>query len=202
MDSLEKSLKVHTLREEIRILEARAERTHTTVLFWILVVLELGLRPDPPREAADFNWVYYIERMQELQTRNSFVTVSVRQRMDRMKLKPAFDQASRHFMPTLGLTVSPEAISYNEKNERKLIDEFKNKVAVNQEKLRRQLGSLQRETESNRNTLCIKQEERSEMTLHIKDVRSEAQSHFSELEKQRKRVKKWNCTWWAKRTLR
>jgi hypothetical protein len=136
--------------------------------------------------------------MADLQTRNSFIAVSLQQRLDRLGLKPTEDRVSAHIRPLIGgiATATDDlaeviTMPHNEKNERKLIEEFKSKMSVYHEKLKRHIASLQRETESNRNLLLLKLEEKAELAVHIKDVRSEALSHFKELEKQQKRLKKW-----------
>jgi hypothetical protein len=160
-------------------------------------VVEKSLTVDSAREAAEFDYTFFIDRMLEVQTKNVFMAMSLQQKLSRYSLKPSEDRVSPYLRPLLGVDVCDpvesdcSTVPYNEKLERTLVDELKSKTAVNHEKLRRQIASMLRETEASRNLLLMKEEEKSEMTIHMKDVKCEALSHYAELEIQQKRLKKW-----------
>ena len=160
-------------------------------------MVEKSVLTDSSHDASEFDYTFFIDRMIDMQTTNAFIAISLQQKMDRFSLKPSEDRVTSHLRPLLGVTdfvpvdADRSTIPYNEKLERKLIEQFKSKTAVYHEKLRRQIASMQRETEANRNLILMKEEEKSEMAIHIKDVKCEALSHFTELQKQQKRLKKW-----------
>ena len=139
-----------------------------------------------------FDWSYYLDRISDLQTRNSFMAVSLQQKLDRYRLKPVYDKTSTHFASVLhSVQLSSGEMLYNEKTERKLAEEFLNHVKVYQEKVRRTLGSMDREIESNRNLCLRKRDEKTEKSVVIRDLRNETNAKFLELEKLTKRGSKW-----------
>ena len=202
VDLIDKSIRVQTLREDNRILESRIERMFNMFFTRYNLVLELAIKPVVPADASNFSWTFFIERMQEIHNKSLFTCVSIRQRLDKLNLKPQLDYVSSHFSSFVAIEVATNSNAdtvagslYNEKSERKMIDDFNHKIAVNHEKVRRQTSSLQRESDANRCLLLQRQEQVVELGVHIRDVRSEVLTHFAELEKQRKRMKKWKMSY-------
>jgi hypothetical protein len=158
-------------------------------------VLRAGLEsPDSP-EATEFDWGFYLVRLNELHEKNIALAAGLRQRLDRMQLEPNHDMLSQFFQHG-SVGHSPRTNPpYNEKNERKMLEEFQNHASVYQEKVRRQVVSLEREIEANKNLVLRKQTDRAEMFVRLKDSRSETQSQFQHLVAKRKRFKKWKMAY-------
>lgn len=131
--------------------------------------------------------------MNELHSRNLFIASTLQQKLDRFRIVPTQDRLSQYLSPAGGssTSVTSEPQPYNEKNERRMIDEFINHSLVYHEKLRRQLSSTDREIDSNKNSLLRMEEDRYDKELYLRDLRGEVAGKFEELEKRTKQVNKW-----------
>jgi hypothetical protein len=136
--------------------------------------------------------------MNELHSRNIFIASTLQQRLDRLRVQPSRDMLSKYFQTVLSSHqfIAPEStdsstIPYNEKNERRMIDEFINRSSVFHEKLRRHLTSMDREIESNKGLLLRYHEERSEKELFLRDLENDTNCRYQELERKIKQVNKW-----------
>ena len=137
-----------------------------------------------------------VDRVRDLQKKNLSLAVSLRQKLERLRLKPMMDVTSVLFSSAMSSVhntppVEPFAYVYNEKTEKKLSEEFLNHVNVHHEKQRRHLASIDREIEANRNLCQGKKEEKQEKSVSIRDLRRETNGKFMELDKLTKRGSKW-----------
>ena len=149
-----------------------------------------------------FDWSFYLDRMNELHSHNRLIATSLQQKLDRSAFIPTEDRLSVHFQSVLSSSqylpsgvVDGLPLAFNEKAERKMTEEFQNHSTVHQEKLRRHLTSLDRELDCNRNLLLRRSEERHDKEVALKDLKSEINATFVELERKIKRVNKWKISY-------
>lgn len=118
-----------------------------------------------------------------------------------MQIQPLHDVVSHFFHQMPSSSSAPlelagiMSLPFNEKNERKMIEEFANHASVFQEKVRRQIVSFDREIEANKNLVLRKLTDRAEMAVRVKDARSEVNALYQQLLLKRKRMKKWKMSY-------
>ena len=149
-------------------------------IFYFYSVLKKALNVNSDGGDVKFDWRFYIDRINDLQHRNSCIAVSLRQRLDRAKVVPVLDLTSKYFVGG-----SIPGASFDLKHFRKMRDDFVSRCLVYQEKLNRVLISLTRAAETCGNLVLKRSEERNEKAYFVKDLREEINVQFQEIQSKR-----------------